>query len=539
MHTQDETQSQSGFEIVDTRLDTRFDLDDTIYIKLANGAEIAVPNDLVHVTSYVLAEQENWFEPELDFWCQVLEPGDTVFDVGANHGVYTLSLARNVGNDGFVVAFEPGKDAAHRLELSVAKSKASSISLVRKALGAQAGKAALFGGSSGRVAVTENCSLVSSKGEPIAEVDVSTLDHEWKSSGAEQVTFLKLDVEEHELEVLTGGQEMIAETSPMIMFEVSGDISAARRIGGWLQERGYRLYRYAWDLGFLVPFTAGELSAYQINLVALMPAQEQRLRERGLIVTHDAAANSSNSVGDIDIPEEGWPEILTSMPVWQRFGVPNDSMQSPIERIRRGRERDAYRDALWSAAIAIDDRQPPEKRWQATRHACAILADQMERSTDFRKSLPKLWTLARVAMSFGSRELALEALGHAARILNRPPASFDQPFLPAIARFDRIDPQEDLVEWTALMTIEPLVTLNNHSSRFTRGEALPALERWQCSRFLSADLERRRQLLRIRVGLQRGLFASPAMGKRPLNKHLLQSEDIEPGETEGDFSLAG
>ncbi len=37
----------------------------------------------------------------------MLQPGDTMFDVGANVGYYTLLASHRVGPDGRVIAFEP------------------------------------------------------------------------------------------------------------------------------------------------------------------------------------------------------------------------------------------------------------------------------------------------------------------------------------------------------------------------------------------------------------------------------------------------
>ena len=65
---------------------------------------LAVRPNLDSITSYVLLKQETWFENELPFLMQYLQPGMTAIDVGANAGVYSLPMARAVGPTGRVFA---------------------------------------------------------------------------------------------------------------------------------------------------------------------------------------------------------------------------------------------------------------------------------------------------------------------------------------------------------------------------------------------------------------------------------------------------
>jgi FkbM family methyltransferase len=46
-----------------------------------------------------------------DALVKAVQPGDVVWDVGANIGLYTEQFCEWVGKDGFVVAFEPGVEA--------------------------------------------------------------------------------------------------------------------------------------------------------------------------------------------------------------------------------------------------------------------------------------------------------------------------------------------------------------------------------------------------------------------------------------------
>ena len=63
-------------------------------LRLNSGVSLVVPASLASITTYVLLEQEEWFEKETAFLLRWLRSGMTVIDIGANLGVYSLPLAR-------------------------------------------------------------------------------------------------------------------------------------------------------------------------------------------------------------------------------------------------------------------------------------------------------------------------------------------------------------------------------------------------------------------------------------------------------------
>jgi hypothetical protein len=66
-------------------------------VHLASGLALQVPASLRSLTTYVLLEQETWFEPEMSLLPLLLEPGMHALDIGANHGIYALEIARCTG----------------------------------------------------------------------------------------------------------------------------------------------------------------------------------------------------------------------------------------------------------------------------------------------------------------------------------------------------------------------------------------------------------------------------------------------------------
>src|SRR5258708_8334867 len=72
----------------------------TATVEIAGGVRIVVPDSLNLITPYVLYEQQDWFEDEVGFLRRILRPGQNAIDIGANYGVYGLSIANAVGPTG-------------------------------------------------------------------------------------------------------------------------------------------------------------------------------------------------------------------------------------------------------------------------------------------------------------------------------------------------------------------------------------------------------------------------------------------------------
>src|SRR5262249_11504183 len=88
----------------------------SLLLRLSDGTLIVESAALDVITTYVLLEQETWFEKEVPFVLDWVQPGMTVIDIGANVGLFSLPIARRVGPAGQVFAFEPGSEARGLLE---------------------------------------------------------------------------------------------------------------------------------------------------------------------------------------------------------------------------------------------------------------------------------------------------------------------------------------------------------------------------------------------------------------------------------------
>lgn len=181
-----------------------------------------------------LAAYHEYSEGEVDLFRQIVRPGDTVVEAGANIGGLTLPLARLVGGHGQVLAFEPQRAIHGILVTNLTLNGLEHVRAERLALGAAAGEirvpvlplaaAANFGG----------VSLGGNAGETCL---VRSLD----SYGLGALGLIKIDVEGAECEVIAGAAQTIRRLRPVLYVENDRLEKSAALIAAIL-DLGYRLW---------------------------------------------------------------------------------------------------------------------------------------------------------------------------------------------------------------------------------------------------------------------------------------------------------
>jgi FkbM family methyltransferase len=167
---------------------------------------------------------------------QFVAAGDVVYDIGANIGYVSLSLAKRVGPQGRVIAFEPFPRSIAAFSKNIEINSLGNVQLLEFAASDHAGTAA--------IRLLENpatASLVWHRDNPAAsEVLVRTVPIDTLVDAGElpHPKFVKIDVEGSEGEVLHGMRKTIAGARPILFIECS----ELGREKSWklLTELGYR-----------------------------------------------------------------------------------------------------------------------------------------------------------------------------------------------------------------------------------------------------------------------------------------------------------
>ena len=425
-----------------------------IGIRTAGGITVVVPGRVDLLTPYVLLEQENWFEDEIVFLCRRLAPGMRVVDIGANFGLYSLSLANSVGPTGRVWSVEPSSATAAWLRQSVDINELAQVTVIRKALSDRIGSA--------RLSIEANYELNSlangGGGGATEEVPLTTLDALAAECGWEGVDFLKLDAEGEEERIVAGGARFLASADPLVMFEIRHGERLNLQLVVRLAAAGYRSYRLVPGLGILVPYdAAAQVDPFQLNLFACKPGRAAMLERAGAL---------ARAAGPVPAPAD----------VLAHHHAAHDASLDPAMRY-------AHLRAAYTRVNAL----------------CAGANDAY-----------LLGTCARIARELGERQRAVDLLNQALGLcLHGDPGVPSGPFLPACAAFDKIDPRGRQAGWLKAALLDELVTLSAYSTYFAHGTALmqPTLDRLEALKatgFQRAPMERRRQLMRVRSGLQAG-----------------------------------
>lgn len=160
---------------------------------------------------------------ELEFILRFLHPGVTLFDAGANIGLFSLAAGRKLqGQLAAIYAFEPCPSTFAILEKNLLLNGLTNVHTVRAALSDQTGEANLYVNAALKDALNSLENPSHADAEVVARelVETITLDDFVAKERIARVDIMKVDVEGAELLVFRGGRNLLARPdAPLILYE--------------------------------------------------------------------------------------------------------------------------------------------------------------------------------------------------------------------------------------------------------------------------------------------------------------------------------
>jgi len=193
--------------------------DSRVLLKTANGFKLYVDSRDISIAPHLILDGvwEEWTEAVLR---QLLRPGMTVVEAGANVGYFTLVMARCVGATGRVVSFECDPGLAGLARDNVEINGLHRVARIdERALGERPGRVTFYStdrhrGGGSLVAGLEQMPHNATDQRSAIEVEMTTLDAWVKATGA-QPDLLKLDAEGAEPAILRGGAALLDSDRPL------------------------------------------------------------------------------------------------------------------------------------------------------------------------------------------------------------------------------------------------------------------------------------------------------------------------------------
>jgi len=448
---------------------------DTTSIRIAGDITVTVPASPRLMTTYILMEQQDWFEDEMNFIRSFIKSGMKVVDVGANYGCYTLTIAGITGDTGKVWAIEPTETTAICLRDSIRSNDFNNIELIQAGLSNKSGHAELFTSENSELNSLSSDAAVGNRHETIK---LLTLDQCSEDYGWNNIDFIKLDAEGEEVNILNGGEATLATMSPLIMFELKHGDRINTPLIKRFNETGYSCYRLIPGLNILVPFDYTKpFDSFLLNLFCCKEDKARQLEESGIIVReYETTPDPDHGVID---------KYLGSLPCAE--GI--DQQQEISEK----KNVNEYLDILSAYIMALQ-----QSTSSHIRIACLMLAKEKMRAmlASGEQDSARLTTFSRIAFDAGERQLGVRILGnlikkHASDIN----FNLDEMFLPASRKYDDIVPGSRINAWLMSSIIEQYIIKSAYSTFFTRQRMAPLFVGLQRLGYMNEDMQRRYRLM--------------------------------------------
>ncbi len=412
-------------------------------IETKDEVVICTPPDLKILTPYVLLEKYDWYDKELQFVRDFIKPGMNVTDVGAGFGVYTLPMAKTVGPNGKVFAFEPGSVCRKYLKMSIMENGFENTAIFDKAISKTTSEQLWL------TTKTPELDKIDESGNQ--KISTVNLDTWWEYDGRPEMDLLKIDTNGHDLEVIEGAKKLIENENPVLLISTAGvDLNLLTKS---LSDQGYNLFEYISDLGILVESDLKSgIDPYSLNILAVHESQLDSFKKAGWI--YDETVNHQTTGSDL------WKTELANLPwthekmsIWENQGEDKKYQQyfQALNYLVQAEKIDVFDSDL---------KNPGSQKAVLMFSAAQILIELYNQGVN---STSVVFTLVRALNALGKRGQAVDVMQKLIETtkFGQENMNMDLPFMLPLYQQDRAPVKTDFSKWLMVRTIEAWIQLKD------------------------------------------------------------------------------
>lgn len=167
--------------------------------------------------------ENGWEKESINIWKRLSKRSNIIFDIGANTGIFSL-VSKAISKESEVYSFEPVTRVFDKLLMNV-KENNFKVACHKLALSDYTGKAHIYDPGGEHVySVSVNKNLEFGKrGTERIEIPVKRLDLFISENKIGRIDLMKIDVEQHEAEVLEGYGVLLNKHRPSLLIEILTD----------------------------------------------------------------------------------------------------------------------------------------------------------------------------------------------------------------------------------------------------------------------------------------------------------------------------
>ena len=423
-------------------------------IHTTSGCDICVPGSVTDLVSYVLMEQEHWFEPELEFLLGAAKHFKRAIDISALYGIYSLPLSHELDK---IFVFESSPVTTWYLKQSIEKNNTDNITIISR-----------------------------DNGDAENNFGNFNLDDSSKLFSLDNIDLVIINLGGNEINILDNAQEFLANNEPLIVYRRNKEPQACKQIVNILKDSGYQCFYLVPGVQLLSPVAEIEtIESSTTNLFFCKESTSVNLNKLGFLC---------NTLKEVNHNDHDSTQILD---FFDNFPYSQSLKESWRENLNPSDTTTAYQRSLLYYFKSHDQSIAANKRVAYLMESFNSLSEAIETSA----GLPQLLTLARISYELGLTSTALQSLSAILETFcSDQIMTVNEPFLATHPEFDQVDPGEQFGEWIFSSALQSYLWQKSFSSYFMGKQEQATLQGLATDPFVQARTERARQLLNIKLG---------------------------------------